>query len=345
MFVLCAYIYDFPHMIYYIKLKNIKRKKVIDMKEVKGRKILHLLCWRWKDIESHLEKIKEYGFNTIQTSPLFKCKPLYDANGRIQEGTIEWWNIVHKEWWKLYQPISFDTIGNFLGTEEDFISLCKKGEQLGIDICPDIVVRHVANADDNELKPHPLVDEKLLKYIKLHQRNADNYKERWQQTHLSTQLPMFEYENTEFQREIVIPILQKIMTYAHGFRGDQFCKHYLLPSEGGTFLTNVMNSLPKDKFYYGEGIEVESKYLEEYSQYMYPIVSFHEWWGSKKAVRFAESHDTTESFMYTKHWTPQKRLEGYEQCLKMYGNAMWYARRMDDNIIFSEEMKCINHTY
>ena len=33
-----------------------------------------------------------------------------------------------------------------------------------------------------------------------------------------------------------------------------------------------------------------------------------------------------------------------EQCLKIYGNAMWYARRNDDNIIFSDEMKRINHT-
>ena len=263
------------------------------------RKILHLLTWEWKNIEYNLDKIKEAGFTGIQISPIQECKPLWNNNGTIEKGTCEWYNVLEREWWKLYQPLSF-TIGNFLGSEEDFISLCNKAkEEFGIEVYVDVVLRHVANKDSSRLEPHENVDKELLKYLKTTQHDTMNYHDRFQLINHCTGLPMFDYNNIEFQNEHVMPFLMKILKYADGIRFDQLCKHYALPSEGGSIFENVIAKLPKDKYYYGEGIEIPSHIFDAYAEYVDVLCPYHENWGKQKSVRFCESHDTCLSFLYS----------------------------------------------
>ena len=209
------------------------------------RKILHLLTWEWSNIQRNLQNIKNAGFTAVQISPVQKCKALWDNNGTITKGSIDYYTVINKEWWKLYQPTAF-TIGNFLGNEEDFISLCTKAKEFGIEIYVDVVLRHVANKDNSRLEPHENVDKELLKYLKISQHDTMNYHDRWELINHCTGLPMFEYNNIEFQNKHVMPFLMKILKYADGIRFDQLCKHYALPSEGGSIFENVIAKLPKD---------------------------------------------------------------------------------------------------
>ncbi len=307
------------------------------------RKILHLLTWEWKNIEHNLKTIKDTGFTAIQISPIQECKPLWDNNGKITKGSSEWHDVLGREWWKLYQPLSFK-IGNFLGTKEDFISLCNKAKEVGIEVYVDVIFRHVANKDNSRLEPHPNVDKALVKYLKTTQHDTMNYQDRWQLIHHSTGLPMFEYNNIEFQNEHVIPFLMEILKYADGIRFDQLCKHYALPNEGGSIFTNVISKLPKDKYYYGEGIEIPSHIFDEYAKYIDVLCPYHENWGKQNSVRFIESHDTCLSFLYSLSMNDSARLHGYEDCLRQYNNVIYFARR-NDNTIFSDKMKEINNRY
>ena len=307
------------------------------------RKILHLLTWEFKNIENNLDKIKATGFTAIQISPIQQCKPLWDNNGTITKNSKEWYEILMKEWWKLYQPLSF-TIGNFLGSEEDFISLCTKAKEFGIEVYVDVILRHVANKDNSRLEPHENVDKELLKYLKTTQHDTMNYHDRFQLINHCTGLPMFDYNNIEFQNEHVIPFLMKILKYADGVRFDQLCKHYALPSEGGSIFENVIAKLPKDKYYYGEGIEIPSHIFDAYAEYVDVLCPYHENWGKQKSVRFIESHDTCLSFLYSLSMNDSARLQGYEDCLRQYNNVIYFARR-NDNTIFSDKIKEINNRY
>ena len=308
------------------------------------RKILHLLTWEFKNIEYNLDKIKATGFTAIQISPIQQCKPLWDNNGTITKGSYEWHTVINREWWKLYQPVAF-TIGNFLGNEEDFISLCNACKQIGIEIYVDVILRHVANRDNgSRLEPHENVDKELLKYLKTTQHDTMNYHDRFQLINHCTGLPMFDYNNIEFQNEHVMPFLMKILKYADGIRFDQLCKHYALPSEGGSIFENVIAKLPKDKYYYGEGIEIPSHIFDEYAEYVDVLCPYHENWGKQKSVRFCESHDTCLSFLYSLSMNDSARLQGYEDCLRQYNNVIYFARR-NDNTIFSDKMKEINNRY
>ena len=308
------------------------------------RKILHLLTWEWKNIQQNLQIIKDTGFTAIQISPIQECKKLWDDNGRITKGSSEWHDVLCREWWKLYQPLSLK-IGNYLGNEEDFISLCTKAKEFGIEVYVDVILRHVANRDNSRLEPHENVDKELLKYLKTSQHDTFNYHDRFQLINHCTGLPMFDYNNIEFQNKHVMPFLMKILKYADGIRFDQLCKHYALPSEGGSIFENVIAKLPRDKYYYGEGIEIPSDIFDEYGKYVDVLCPYHENWGKcNNSVRFIESHDTCLSFLYSLSMNDSARLQGYEDCLRQYNNVIYFARR-NDNTIFSDKMKDINNIY
>ena len=208
----------------------------------------------------------------------------------------------------------------------------------------DVVLRHVANKDNARLEPHENVDKELLKYLKTTQHDTMNYHDRWELINHCTGLPMFDYNNIEFQNNHVMPFLMKILKYADGIRFDQLCKHYALPSEGGSIFENVIAKLPKDKYYYGEGIEIPSHIFDEYAEYVDVLCPYHENWGKQKSVRFIESHDTCLSFLYSLSMNDSARLQGYEDCLRQYNNVIYFARR-NDNTIFSDKMKEINNRY
>ena len=107
-----------------------------------SRKIIfQALNWKIKDVNNHIEEIKEVGFNTIQLSPL----------QGIKENNYDFW--------VYYQPINYK-IGNNLGNKNDLIELCKKAKDLDIKILVDVVFHHVANYRNNDV--NLLVDKEIL---------------------------------------------------------------------------------------------------------------------------------------------------------------------------------------
>lgn len=311
----------------------------------KKEKILHLLLWEWKNIETHLPMIKEYGWTAVQISPITECKPLWTNNGKIKLHSYEWYRQIDKEWYKLYQPFS-NRIGNFLGTKEDFISLCCKGKELKIKIIPDLVLRHTANSNSphEELIPNQNIDTYLLQHPNYFAEriNVNNEHDRWQVTHRCTRLPMLNYEMKEVQ-DYWVNLIKEINMYTSHYRIDQL-KHYMLRSEGGTFIDNVL-SLFDEGLHYGECIfqsdNISKKYYQEHN--ILPLVQDYQLFNSER-VAFFESHDTQRSFMNTLWMNDNIRLEKWETLLSQTDYAIYYAH-VDDNTIFSNKMKEINNKY
>lgn len=305
-------------------------------------KILHVMNWKWNNVSCNMELIKDSGFTAIQVSPCQPCKKLWNDNGRIKEGSEEWNNELHKTWWKSYQILSM-SIGNYYGTKEEWIEMCNTAHAYGIKVIQDVIIRHIATTDYDE-SPNEDVDKELLKYINKDQSKINNYHDRRQVIERSTDCIMLDYENEEFQNKQVVPFFLEILKYADGLRFDEL-KHIGLPSEGYKFLPNVFSKLPKDKLYYGECLQVDEYFLRQYMEYMKPLLPYGEGWNLKhNCVAFKESNDTCNSFLYTLHMTDKERLDGYEECLRQYGNAIFYARR-NDHVIFSRAMKEVNSRY
>lgn len=285
------------------------------------RRILQLLTWNLNDITASLDKIKESNFTHIQISPIQKCK----------EG---------EEWWKAYQPYSFE-IGNRYGTKEDFIKLCKEAHIRGLQIIVDVVLRHLAGDEINVLLPHRNCNQDIVrrKDFWLEPIDCSNYNDRWQEINRCTGLPLLNYNHKELQDRYYIPFLDEVLTYADGLRVDQM-KHYALPREGGTFCQNVLNRY-KNKFVYGECINLTKEILNQYSEFCLPLISAYDNFDCNNCVRFFESADTYKSFLYTVGMTDEHRINSWNEITNRYDNCIFYAREWD-KLIFSDRMKQIN---
>ena len=100
--------------------------------------IFHAFDWSLNTIKNNLTTIKNAGYTAIQTSPLQRPKDYSD----------QWKS--NSEWWKLYQPLSFDvpTSGTWLGTPSDLQSLTTAAHAQGLTIIVDIVANHMGGNGD-----------------------------------------------------------------------------------------------------------------------------------------------------------------------------------------------------
>ena len=290
------------------------------------RKIIQCFNWELQAITSHLPEIKRAGYTAIQISPITPTKePQYH------------------EYWRLYQPIAF-TIGNYLGTKEEFISLCQAAHGMGLEVYVDVVLRHVAGLNDGRLYPHESVDSKISNrrdYF-LPPIECSNYDDRWQSTHRCTGTPTLNYFNEELLYNIVIPFLDEVLKYADGLRVDE-AKHLALPYEGAQ-LWNILSRRYDNKFIYGECIFVDQNLFDDYANYIYVLTNNRPYRNKNKAVVFVESHDDYLTFSSTKWMNDNTRAYEYEKCLKEYDNVLMYARPYDE-LIFSDEIRRINEKY
>jgi len=104
-----------------------------------GGNILHAWNMSFVEITNQLPYIAEAGFGVIQTSPI----------GAALERRVG----QPRRWYDLYQPTAF-TIGNHLGTEEEFRELTKLAATYGIFIIVDAIPNHTTAYWDQ-------IDEKL----------------------------------------------------------------------------------------------------------------------------------------------------------------------------------------
>ena len=282
--------------------------------------------WKLSDIKENLQQVKESGYTHIQISPVTPTKQP-ESN----------------EYWLLYQPIDF-TIGNNLGSKEEFIDLCGEAHEIGLQIITDVVIRHLAGRDDGSLYPHEKCNPKIANKREywLDPINASNYWDRWQVCWRCTGTPTLDYNNQELLNTYILPFLDEVLTYADGLRIDE-AKHIALPREGAQFW-NIIAKRYSDKFIYGECIFIDQNLFDDYANYINVLTNSLPSRNKHRAVVFFESHDTFKTFKYTCWMDNQTRLHEYENLLQQYDSVLFYARPFDD-LIFSEDIKKINFKY
>lgn len=269
-------------------------------------RILHLLQWHINDIIPRLEDIREQGFDIVQISPL---------QGTKDDGL---------EFWKLYQPVNLK-IGNIqTGNKQDLEALCRKAKEIHLKICVDIVLRHVATDNFNIKKPHQLVDDQLRQYI-LDMPLMENESNRYEVTNYSSGMPVLDYENPGYQ-QLCIRYLDELKECGVDlFRLDQL-KHYRLPSEGGTFIQNVMSKYE----WYGEAIYCEKELLDQYA--IYGMVGTNCFMTDKnKGVFWVLSHDDILTFKIGINLEGDLFCEEYKLLCKNYPNTLFYAKPFCDD--------------
>lgn len=272
-------------------------------------RILQTFNWKLKDIKSNLQEIKNQGFTHIQTSPLQKTKD----NGVA--------------WWLLYQPCSL-TIGNSqIGSKDDLIELCNEAHRVGLNIIVDVVLRHVGTDNYNCNKPHREVDKELLEYI-VQRPRLFNENDRNEVTDNRCGMPMLDYENKGYQ-ELCTRFLDELISCGVDmFRLDQ-AKHYRLPCEDGTFLTNVMSKYE----YIGEVLFEENQdILYEYSKLCY-VMSMNSLHDKSRMVLNIENHDTflnDDGVGYTRKMNDDMIMYEYDILCSYAANTMFYCRPYND---------------
>ncbi len=233
--------------------------------------ILHAWCWTFNDVTANISQIADSGYTSIQVSPV-----------QPEKETIESPK-VFSSWWAFYQPLGF-TVGNSLGTPEEFKIMCDTAHSSGIKIIVDIVANHLANKngfiDSSGICDYSdKIDPKLLSLGTdnlFHQTPgyAIEHANRFSYTQKSIGLPDLNTSNKQLQKIIIdfLHTLQDLGT--DGFRFDA-ARHIELPKEddgvfGSDFWPCIVSAI-KEKdpncFIYGEilddsGVTDVQKYLK-----------------------------------------------------------------------------------
>lgn len=203
--------------------------------------ILHCFDWTLADIQEEIPNIAKAGFTAVQTSPVHE---------RAGKGSV---------WYDVYRPYDFK-IGNGLGTEADLKALCAKAHEYGVKVIVDVVANHTdyGNVADR------LKDEGLY-----HQPfDVGNWHDRHQVTFGKIGMWDLDTNNPTVQAIIKQYIQDLKACGVDGIRWDAI-KHIGLPSEGDSFMQNVVD---QEMYNYGEildGTGGDDKTLfPEYQTYM-----------------------------------------------------------------------------
>ena len=203
--------------------------------------ILHCFDWTLADIQEEIPNIAKAGFTAVQTSPVHE---------RAGKGSV---------WYDVYRPYDFK-IGNGLGTEADLKALCAKAHEYGVKVIVDVVANHTdyGNVADR------LKDEELY-----HQPfDVGNWHDRHQVTHGKIGMWDLDTNNPTVQAIIKQYIQDLKACGVDGVRWDAI-KHIGLPSEGDSFMQNVVD---QEMYNYGEILDGtggnDNVLFPEYQTYM-----------------------------------------------------------------------------
>ena len=268
-------------------------------------KILHMLHWNIADITEHLPVIAKQGFTHIQITPV---------NG-IKTGD---------EWWTVYQPTNF-SIGNKYGSKEQLQELCSKAREYNIGIIVDIVLRHVAGAEDGSLNPSKEVDSSLIPLLSKQQIPCKDYNNRYECTHHCSGMPMFDYESVEYRNTVKRFLDELLECGVEMFRLDQ-AKHYTLPSEGGQFLQWLSDNYPL----YGECIFCNQHILDQYAELMLVLTE-----GRParvdRLIAKSDSHDDYLEFGWSKRMNDDMRCNEWDVLVNNnHFNSIYYCRPFEE---------------
>lgn len=213
---------------------------------------LVLKCWNWpiSVIEDKLDEIAEAGFTVIETSAV---------NGIVGSG-----NEV-SNWYQFYQPTNYN-IGNKIGTENEFKTLCANAKAKGIKIIVDVVLNHTTDQQS-------MVDSSLRHWhSSTNSLQGDDYNDRYKVTQWrQSGMPDLDTGNSAIQSAANTFLKRMITDGASGFRFDA-AKHIELPSKydgkyncASDYWPNALNGV-NATFMYGEVLGGTN--ANEYMNYM-----------------------------------------------------------------------------
>lgn len=203
--------------------------------------ILHCFDWTLADIQAEIPNIAKAGFTAVQTSPVHE---------RVDKGAV---------WYDVYRPYDFK-IGNGLGSADDLKALCAEAHMYGVKVIVDVVANHT---------DYPNVAEHLKDLSLYHQLGHDiDWHNRNDVTHGKIGMWDLDTNNSTVQSIIKQYIQDLKACGVDGIRWDAI-KHIGLPSEGDSFMQNVVD---QEMYNYGEildGTGGDDKTLfPEYQTYM-----------------------------------------------------------------------------
>ena len=203
--------------------------------------ILHCFDWTLADIQEEIPNIAKAGFTAVQTSPVHE---------RAGKGSV---------WYDVYRPYDFK-IGNGLGTEADLKALCAKAHEYGVKVIVDVVANHT---------DYPNVAERLKDASLYHERfGVGNWNDRHQVTFGMIGMWDLDTNNPTVQAIIKQYIQDLKACGVDGIRWDAI-KHIGLPSEGDSFMKNVVD---QEMYNYGEILDGtggdDNILFPEYQTYM-----------------------------------------------------------------------------
>lgn len=203
--------------------------------------ILHCFDWTLADIQEEIPNIAKAGFTAVQTSPVHE---------RAGKGSV---------WYDVYRPYDFK-IGNGLGTEADLKALCAKAHEYGVKVIVDVVANHTDYGN---------VAQRLLDLGLYHQLgHGINWGDRFDVTHGEIGMKDLDTNNPTVQAIIKQYIQDLKACGVDGVRWDAI-KHIGLPSEGDSFMKNVVD---QEMYNYGEILDNtggnDKVLFPEYQTYM-----------------------------------------------------------------------------
>lgn len=203
--------------------------------------ILHCFDWTLADIQAEIPNIAKAGFTAVQTSPVHE---------RAGKGSV---------WYDVYRPYDFK-IGNGLGTEADLKALCAEAHKYGVKVIVDVVANHTDYGN---------VAERLLDLSLYHQLgHGIDWHNRNDVTHGEIGMKDLDTNNPTVQAIIKQYIQDLKACGVDGVRWDAI-KHIGLPSEGDSFMQNVVD---QEMYNYGEILDGtggdDNVLFPEYQTYM-----------------------------------------------------------------------------
>ena len=203
--------------------------------------ILHCFDWTLADIQEEIPNIAKAGFTAVQTSPVHE---------RAGKGSV---------WYDVYRPYDFK-IGNGLGTEADLKALCAEAHKYGVKVIVDVVANHTDYGN---------VAERLLDLSLYHQLgHGIDWHNRNDVTQGEIGMKDLDTNNPTVQAIIKQYIQDLKACGVDGIRWDAI-KHIGLPSEGDSFMKNVVD---QEMYNYGEILDGtggnDNVLFPEYQTYM-----------------------------------------------------------------------------
>ena len=253
--------------------------------------ILHCWNWSYNDIKLHMAEIAQAGFSGIQTSPVQQPKD-YTYEGIVYDtvGTPNGTGGSDGQWWKLYQPVTFNICDNgqsWLGTKEEFTEMCAEAEKYGVKVIVDIVANHMGNISGwnnsmSDITPQigEYWNEEMLTdptYWHINDYQCWMSDGRMHLTLGTIGMPDLNTADERVQNMVLDLLKECVDCGADGFRFDA-AKHIETPDDSGTlasdFWPNVIGGIREyadhELFIYGEILNTpgDGFSINNYTEYM-----------------------------------------------------------------------------